>query len=218
MFTAWLLRLGDILVPTGLVIIVCRDDWTEKDIMPTVKDRWVMVLKLAASMRIFVQLHMCNFASWDDQTNKSTILPLCPRRQIADSWIQFYLGSDAAWRWTQSGSAAQGCNHETAGDNDRTEWQSGKLYESTIRPCHSSFYFLEKYQRTLLVHVCITIWKLPIPSLRLRVSNIRRRHTSQDVCSLISSAKTQSSSGFQSSQRALWLWQTWKYQTSTAIK
>ncbi len=37
--TAWLLRLGDIIVPTGLVIIICTDDWTEEDIKPTVKDR-----------------------------------------------------------------------------------------------------------------------------------------------------------------------------------
>ena len=40
---------------------------------------------------------------------------------------------------------------------------------------------------------------------------IRRRHLSQDSCFSLASAKTQSSSGFQSSQRALWLWQTKKY-------
>ncbi|XP_072040872.1 LOW QUALITY PROTEIN: uncharacterized protein [Amphiura filiformis] len=40
---AWLLRLGDIIVPTGLVIIVCTDDWTERDIMPTVNGRLKLV-------------------------------------------------------------------------------------------------------------------------------------------------------------------------------
>ena len=48
-------------------------------------------------------------------------------------------------------------------------------------------------------------------TLNHRVSIIRKRHISQNGCFSLSSTKTQSSSGFQRSQRVLWLWQTWKY-------
>ena len=51
------------------------------------------------------------------------------------------------------------------------------------------------------------IWELSLA----RSSNIRRRHLLQEGCFLFNSAKTQSWNGFWGSQRALWLWQTWKY-------
>ena len=51
------------------------------------------------------------------QANRLITLPLCPPRQIADSWILFNSGAIAA-RWkSQSGVAAESCNSETASDD-----------------------------------------------------------------------------------------------------
>ena len=63
-------------------------------------------LPLAALMMILVQLRKRHLPQRDDQAassgkqrqaNRSITLPLCPPRQIADSWILFNLGAIAAW-------------------------------------------------------------------------------------------------------------------------
>ena len=60
-------------------------------------------------------------------------------------------------------------------------------------------------------HILVCLCEPPTPSLKAWGNNIRRRHLLQEGWFLLVSGKTQSWNGFWGSQRALWLWQTWKY-------
>ena len=66
--------------------------------------------------------------------NRSITLPLCPPRQIADSWILFISGAmPLGDKANQSGVTAESCNSETVSDDHAAKRGAASKSETSIK-------------------------------------------------------------------------------------